>query len=102
MAIVAPKEGVLAFEQSFNLPKSAKDKSAAHQYVNYLASAAAQERMARTFYTSPCNQKSIVDPKLAQRLPITGSRMTEIKSYDWDSYVPRAAAIADRWNREMA
>jgi putative spermidine/putrescine transport system substrate-binding protein len=100
--IVAPKEGVLAFEQSFNLVKTGPEKDAAHQYLNYLIDAKIQEQMTKTFYTSPANRKSQVDVAVAQRLPITGDRMSAIRTYDWDSYVSKAPEVADRWNREMS
>ncbi|MCB1466850.1 MAG: ABC transporter substrate-binding protein [Rhizobiaceae bacterium] len=102
VAIVAPKEGVLAFEQSFNLVKTGAEKDAAHAYLNYMIDAKVQEDMAKAFYTSPCNVDSKVDAALAERTPIVGERMSEIKSFNWDSYVDKAPEIADRWNREMA
>jgi putative spermidine/putrescine transport system substrate-binding protein len=100
--IVAPKEGVLAFEQSFNLVKSGPDKNAAHQYLNFMLEAKTQEQMTKVFYTSPANRKSQIDAAVAQRLPITGDRMSAIRTYDWNGYVSKAPEIADRWNREMA
>ncbi|PWK76777.1 extracellular solute-binding protein [Aminobacter sp. AP02] len=102
VAIVAPKEGVLAFEQSFNLVATGTEKDAAHAYLNYILDANVQQDMAKAFYTSPSNSSSVVDEKMSVRTPIVGPRMAEIKSYDWNSYVDKAAEIADRWNREMA
>lgn len=101
VAIIAPKEGVLAFEQSFNLVKSGSNKDEAQKYLDYVISAKVQESMAKTFYTSPSNRESRIDAALAKRLPITGDRMSEIRTYDWDSYVDKAVEVADRWNREM-
>jgi putative spermidine/putrescine transport system substrate-binding protein len=99
--IVAPKEGVLAFEQSFNLVKTGPEKDEAHQYLNYIVDAKTQEQMTKIFYTSPANRKSTVDVAVAKRLPITGDRISEIITYDWNSYVGKAPEISDRWNREM-
>ncbi|MCC6205867.1 MAG: ABC transporter substrate-binding protein [Hyphomicrobiales bacterium] len=100
--IVAPKEGVLAFEQSFNLVRTGAEKDAAHAYLNYVLDANVQRDMAKAFYTSPCNKASELDDEIRKRTPIVGDRMSEIRSYNWDSYVDKAADIADRWNREMA
>ena len=102
IAIVAPKEGLLSFEQSFNLVKTGAEKDAAHAYLNYVLDAQVQHDMAKAFYTSPSNKNSVVDAEMQKRTPIVGARMAEIRSYDWDSYVDKAADIADRWNREMA
>lgn len=102
VSIVAPKEGLLAFEQSFNLVRTGAEKDAAHAYLNYVLDANVQQEMAKAFYTSPCNKESVVDAEMQKRTPIVGDRMAEIRSYNWDSYVDKAADIADRWNREMA
>ncbi len=99
--IVTPAEGVLAFEQSFNLVAAGAEKEAAHAYLNYMLDPKVQSEMAATFYTSPSNSRAVIEGPLAERLPIIGDRMSEIRSFDWDSYVHVAADIADRWNREM-
>ncbi|RBP88590.1 putative spermidine/putrescine transport system substrate-binding protein [Rhodobacter sp. 140A] len=101
VAIVAPKEGVLAFEQSFNIVKTGAMKDEAHAYINYLIDKDVQANMAQAFYTSPSNKDSVLDPALAARLPINGPKMSEIIRFDWDSYVDLAPAVTDRWNREI-
>lgn len=57
--------------------------------------------MTKIFYTSPASWKSTVDVAVAKRLPITSDRISEIITYDWNSYVGKAPEISDRWNREM-
>jgi putative spermidine/putrescine transport system substrate-binding protein len=99
--IVVPEEGVLAYEQSFNIVKSGASKDDAHAYVNYLINADVQANMAKVFYTSPVNTESVVDADLAKRLPIVGDNMSRIIRFDWDPYVDIAADVADRWNREI-
>ena len=83
--IVAPKEGVLAFEQSFNLVRTGAEKDAAHAYLNYVLDANVQRDMAKAFYTSPCNKASELDDEIRKRTPIVGDRMSEIRSYKWNS-----------------
>ncbi len=99
--MVVPKEGVIAFEQSFNLVKSGPAKDAAHQYLNYILDPAVQEEFSGALYTSPCNGLSKLSDKLAADIPITGDKMKEIISFDWQAYMPKVAEVADRWNREM-
>ncbi|AGT08818.1 ABC transporter substrate-binding protein [Paracoccus aminophilus] len=99
--IVVPTEGVLAYEQSFNIVKTGAAKDQAHAYINYLIDADVQSNMAKTFYTSPVNTASTVDAALAKRIPITGDAMSKIIRFDWDKYVEIAADVADRWNREI-
>ena len=95
--IVAPKEGVLAFERLPWSGRVLKDRPPSQL-------CARRQRAARHGEpsTSPCNKASELDDEIRKRTPIVGDRMSESRSYNWDSYVDKAADIADRWNREMA
>lgn len=99
--MVVPKEGVIAFEQSFNLVKTGPAKAEAHQYLNYILDPKVQEQFAGTLYTSPCNTKTVLPAELKAEIPILGDKMKEIISFDWKAFMPKVAAVADRWNREM-
>lgn len=99
--IVVPSEGVLSYEQSFNIVASGSHKDEAHAYINHILDADVQSHMTKVFYTSPSNRNSVVDPALAPRLPIHGDAMSKIIRFEWDSYVEIAAEVADRWNREI-
>ena len=99
--MVVPEEGVIAFEQSFNLVGTGPAKDEAHQYLNYILDAAVQEQFSRTLYTSPCNRNTMLSAELQAEIPILGDRMTEIHSFDWEAYTPKIPEVADRWNREM-
>ena len=99
--MVVPEEGVIAFEQSFNVVKTGPAKDEAHQYLNYILDATVQEEFSGTLYTSPCNRNSVLSAELQAEIPILGERMKEIHSFDWEAYTPRIAEVADRWNREM-
>lgn len=99
--IVVPREGVLSYEQSFNIVSSGSSKDEAHAYINYLLDPQVQSNMAETFFTSPANATAKISEALMPRLPIQGERMSEIIRFEWDSYVEMAAEVADRWNREI-
>ena len=99
--MVVPKEGVIAFEQSFNLVKTGPAKDEAHQYLNYILDAGVQEQFSGTLYTSPCNTKTELPADLQAEIPILGDKMSEIISFDWEAFMPKVAEVADRWNREM-
>ena len=101
LEIVVPKEGVMAFEQSFNIVKTGPAKDDAHKYLNYVLDAGVQQQMAGTFFTSPSNKKSVISKELMKDIPIVGARMSEIHSFKWDKVMPNVGQIADRWNREM-
>ncbi|HSV83492.1 MAG TPA: ABC transporter substrate-binding protein [Ramlibacter sp.] len=99
--MVVPTEGVLAFEQSFNILKNAPNKEDAYRYLNFILRPDVQELMAREFFTSPTNTRAKLSPELAADIPVSGSRMASIVQFDWSKVNPQLAAITDRWNREI-
>ncbi|MFL9665610.1 ABC transporter substrate-binding protein [Variovorax sp. AB1(2024)] len=99
--MVAPTEGVLAFEQSFNVLKNAPAKEEAYKYLDFILRGDVQEMMAREFFTSPTHVGSKLPPDLARDVPVSGERMKSIFQFDWTKVNPQVAAITDRWNREM-
>jgi len=99
--MVVPKEGVVAFEQSFNILKHAPSKEAAYQYLNFILGPQVQEMMAKEFFTSPSNMKSQVPAELQGDIPVNGANMSSIVQFDWAKVNPQLPTITDRWNREM-
>lgn len=99
--MVIPTEGVVAFEQSFNILKHGPAKEDAYKYLNYVLDPAVQEGMAKEFFTSPTNMKAKVDAALAPSIPIHGDKMASLVQFDWAKVNPKVADITDRWNREM-
>jgi putative spermidine/putrescine transport system substrate-binding protein len=99
--MVVPTEGVLAFEQSFNVLKHASAKEEAYKYLDFILRADVQEMMAKEFFTSPTNITSKLDAALAKDVPVSGEGMKKIFQFDWSKVNPQVVAITDRWNREM-
>jgi len=99
--IIVPEEGVLSYEQSFNIVKAGTDKDAAHAYINFLLSPAIQSVLADAFYSSPASKDAVISEKVSPRLPVQGDAMSKIIRFEWDSYIDIAAQVADRWNREI-
>jgi len=99
--MVVPEEGVVAFEQSFNLIANGPDKDEAHAYLNYVLGADTQAAFSAAIGTSPSNTETVLSEELMSEIPIRGEGMRDIISFDWEAYLPRVAEVADRWNREM-
>jgi len=99
--MVVPSEGVMAFEQSFNVLKHAPDKEGAYAYLDFLLRPEVQQAMAREFYTSPVHLDVRLQGDLAKDVPVSGEAMSSIVQFDWASFNPHLPAITDRWNREM-
>lgn len=99
--MVVPEEGVVAFEQSFNLVKSGEAKDEAYDYLNFVLGAETQAMLSSAIYSSPCNEQSQLPDELARQIPILGDDMRDIISFDWDAFTPQVPEVNDRWNREM-
>ena len=99
--MVVPKEGVVAFEQSFNILKNAPAKEMAYRYLNFILEPQIQEMMAKEFFTSPSNVDARVPAELQADIPVNGSNMSAIVQFDWNKVNEQLPAITDRWNREM-
>jgi len=99
--MVVPTEGVVAFEQSFNILKNAPNKEDAYKYLNFILQPDVQEMMAKEFFTSPTNTKVQLASALAAEVPVSGQAMASIVGFDWSKVNPQLPAITDRWNREI-
>lgn len=99
--MVVPSEGVVAFEQSFNILKNAPNKEDAYKYVNFILQPEVQEMMAKEFFTSPTNTKVQLASSMAADVPVSGKAMASIVGFDWSKVNPQLPAITDRWNREI-
>lgn len=99
--MVIPEEGVVAFEQSFNVLKNAPNKDAAYKYINFILEPEVQEMMAQEFFTSPSNTKVKLPAALAADVPVSGDKMASLNQFDWVKMASKRAALVDRWNREM-
>lgn len=99
--MVVPTEGVVAFEQSFNILKNAPNKEEAYKYLNFILQPEVQLMMAKEFYTSPTNTKVQLPAELAAEVPVSGKAMASIVGFDWSRVNPQLPAITDRWNREI-
>lgn len=99
--MVVPEEGVIAFEQSFNLIANGPAKDEAHAYLNHVLDAKTQADFSSAIWTSPSNTQTVLSDELKSEIPIRGDDMRDIISFDWEAYLPHIAEVADRWNREM-
>lgn len=99
--MVVPEEGVIAFEQSFNLVKTGDAKDEAHAYLDFVLSPEGQRMFSGALYTSPCNTETELPEEVRAEIPILGDAMRQIISFDWDAFTPKIPEVNDRWNREM-
>ena len=102
---VIPSEGTFMFEQDINITSGSTVKELAYKYVDYMLSAAVQEKWANKFYVSPANTKAAISPDAATKIPVKADNMSKIhtwtdKELEWIEN-EGAKQITDRWNREI-
>jgi putative spermidine/putrescine transport system substrate-binding protein len=98
-----PTEGLVAFDQVFNVTKGSKSKDLAFAWVDYILRPETQQKLVNGFYISPTNLKTTVPPELA-KLPImiSGDRLKLVVRHDWAAANKQRDKIVEEWNREMS
>ncbi len=98
-----PSEGLVAFDQVFNVTKGSKSKDLAFAWVDYILRPETQQKLVNGFYISPTNLKTTIPPELA-KLPImvSGDRLKMVVRHDWAAANLHRDQIVEQWNREMS
>jgi len=105
MAIDAkvPPEGMVMFDQVFNVSKGGKSKELAFAWVDYILRPTTQQKLVNDFYASPMNLKTIIPPELASReIMISGDKLKNVVRHDWATANRQRDVIVDKWNRAMS
>ncbi len=99
--VAMPSDGILMFDQCYNVLAAGPDKEAAYAYINYMLSPEIQEKLMREFYVAPTNRKVVVPDDLKEVVPVSGDAMKDIVRFDWGYVAKNRDAILDRWSREI-
>jgi putative spermidine/putrescine transport system substrate-binding protein len=95
---IIPEEGMMMWDQTFNIAANAGAREAAYAYLDFVLSPAAQELLMREFLVSPVNSKVTVPPELERDVPVHGAAMEQFIAWDWGLMNDNAEVIARRWN----
>ena len=98
---VVPEDGVLMFDQSFNVAANAADKEASYKYIDYMLSPEVQLLLAKEFFTAPTNRKVKVPDELKEAIPVSGDDISKIVTFDWDFVAKNRQVMLDRWAKEL-
>ncbi len=101
VACIAPKEGMLMWDQSFSICAGAPSRSLAYRYLDFILDPEIQLLLARRFFVSPVNSKVVVPPGLRDAVPITGEQISRILPTDWAWANRNAVEIDARWSRVL-
>lgn len=96
---IVPEEGMIMFDQTFNVCKNGEAKDLAYQYINFMLSPEIQTVMAREFFVSPVNQKVEIPADLQKDVPIYGDKMASILTWDWNFVNEHATELGERWTQ---
>lgn len=95
---IIPDEGLMMWDQTFNICTNTPAREQAYQYLNFVLSPAGQELLMRQFFVSPVNKKVTVPPELEKDVPVSGEAMEQFIKWDWDLMNSNAEEISRRWN----
>jgi putative spermidine/putrescine transport system substrate-binding protein len=98
---IIPEEGMLMFDQTINILANGPEKELAYKYANFLLSPEIQTLMMRQFFVSPTNQKVVVPDDLKSDVPVSGDKMANIHTWDWDFVNKNAGELAERWAKSL-
>jgi len=98
-----PPEGLVAFDQVFNVSKGGKSKDLAFAWVDYILRPATQQKLVEDFFVSPTNLKTVIPPDLASReIMIAGDGLKAVMRHDWPAANRQRDVIVEKWNRLMS
>jgi putative spermidine/putrescine transport system substrate-binding protein len=98
---VVPEDGVLMFDQSFNVAANAADKEASYKYIDFMLSPEVQALLAKEFFTAPTNRKVKVPDELLAAIPVSGDNISKIVRFDWQFAAKNRELMLDRWSKEI-
>jgi putative spermidine/putrescine transport system substrate-binding protein len=98
LELVAPDDGVLMYDQSFNLAAQSSQRALAARYVNFMLSPEVQLMLAREFYVAPVNAKVTVPEDLRGAVPVSGDNLKSIMRFDWEFVAQQAGHIGQLWS----
>ncbi|MFD1911242.1 ABC transporter substrate-binding protein [Halodurantibacterium flavum] len=95
---VIPAEGLMMWDQTFNIANNAGAREDAYKYLDFVLGPVGQDLLMREFFVSPVNRNVVVPEDLARDVPVSGEAMSQFIDWDWDFMNANAEEIARRWN----
>lgn len=98
---IVPEEGMMMWDQTFNIPKGAP-KAESHAYLDFILSVEGQNLLMKEFFVSPVNRKVSVPDALKKDIPVSGTAMEKFIHWDWEFMNKNSEAITRRWGETFA
>jgi putative spermidine/putrescine transport system substrate-binding protein len=95
---VIPTEGLMMWDQTFNICSNRPDRDDAYRYLDFVLGPVGQDLLMREFFVSPVNKTVSVPEDLTRDVPVSGAAMDQFIEWDWKLMNDNAEEIARRWN----
>lgn len=100
VAVAYPKEGAVGIQPTISVPKGAKNKVLAMQYIEAVLSQEGQACFAENKYAGPVNTKVSLSDKVAKIVPF-GESYEKLWYPDTDVVAKERPSWTKRWQREI-
>ncbi|MEZ5651624.1 MAG: ABC transporter substrate-binding protein [Burkholderiaceae bacterium] len=101
VAVAYPTEGAVGIQPTVSVPKGARNKALAMQFIDILLGAQGQKCFAERKYAGPVNQKVELSAKAASIVPF-GESYEKLWYPDTDLIARERPGWTERWQREIA
>jgi putative spermidine/putrescine transport system substrate-binding protein len=101
MELVVPEDGVLMYDQSFNIAAGGTQQALAADYLNFILDPEIQLMLAREFFVAPVNRKVVVPEDLRGPIPVSGDGLDSILRFDWAFAAKNSDRIAKLWAQQI-
>jgi putative spermidine/putrescine transport system substrate-binding protein len=97
LELVVPEDGVLMYDQSFNLAAASPQHALAARYLDFMLRPDIQLMLAREFYVAPVNRQVVVPEDLRGAIPVSGADLDKILRFDWKFVAAQGETISRQW-----
>jgi putative spermidine/putrescine transport system substrate-binding protein len=101
LATAIPKEGTVGYTNTWAVPKTAKNKELAYQFINFYLDTPQQEIWARKFYYGPTNREVKLPAEYKGRVPVGTEDFARFKFPDEEYLAKARGPWVERWNKEI-
>jgi len=101
LEMVVPEDGVLMYDQSFNISAGGTQQALAAAYINFILDPEIQLMLAREFYVAPVNRTVQVPDDLRAAIPVSGDGLDSILRFDWAFAARNGDRIAKLWAQQI-
>jgi putative spermidine/putrescine transport system substrate-binding protein len=101
LELVVPEDGVLMYDQSFNIAAGGTQQDQAAAYIDFILSPEIQLMLAREFYVAPVNKTVQVPDDLRGAIPVSGDGLDSILRFDWAFVAKNGERISKLWAQQI-